>query len=73
MSEEEKNSLKNLFSYRSKKSIEDNASLIERKRPDPINPVPFFRVNDLNNQNEQDKHDDNRTKRAVEFGLKWSF
>ena len=37
------------------------------------NPIPFLRLHDANNMNNQDILDCNPPHKMIEFGLKWSF
>lgn len=48
-------------------------AIFSESKKNRINPMPFLKVDDLNNQNEQDDHDDNRPKIAIVAGLKWEF
>lgn len=73
LSPEEQESMRKLFSYRSKPLSKDVMGAFQPKKVAPPNPMPFVRINDLNNQNERDDWDDNPSKRALEFGLKWTF
>lgn len=38
-----------------------------------INPTPFIKIEDLNNQNNQDILDCNPSRPSVRIGLKWTF
>ena len=64
---------KKLFSYRDKPMDESLLHLQKKQETKLPNPMPFVRINDLNNQNEKDDWDDNPPKRAVEIGLKFKF
>ena len=70
---EEKDIIDRLFSYRDKPLNSEILEGIKPYRYQAPNPIPFVRINDLNNQIEQDDIDDNPPKSAIEVGLKWRF
>jgi hypothetical protein len=74
LSPEETESLRKLFSYRQKRTLSrDVLESLQPTQKDKATIRPYVRVNDLNNQNEQDNHNDNPTKRAIEIGIKGTF
>ena len=74
LSPEETESLRKLFSYRQKRTLSRGIlDSLHPKKDSKSTIRPFVRINDLNNQNEQDKHNDNPSKRAIEIGIKGTF